>query len=534
MGVSINNLIASPEFAQFLTLVAGCNGTGREISHISVIDTPLIPLPRYSLNDNVFVLSSFYLYKDNEVQMLEAIKNLDILGASAIGIKRDMYVHCIPQEIIDYCNSHDFPLFVTTDKKVPFRRLISTVEDHIKTANLKAGYLVFDDFISGKSRASFKQLVNNFQRNFVCISADGKTLFKNVTFDHPTVFELEEAFKKFLNGDICKVDNEDLAYYNGYCFFPCYIRNCLEAVLVFYNGSNNISVDTRRTAKALTAFISLQLMENFLMEAGKKQAAKELATSLILNDYPNEEIARQKFSSHGYSAEQFYRMLLFSGIKFIDNNSYFLSKNAHTIIINCIQAQFPKSLCLEIDASVLAIIPVSNKSKFKSDSYFSSSVHSITDNLSHISGLTVRFSQLQSNLSNCSRVYRHLKTASALDLNEQSQFPNIVKDLDIISVLIAIKDSHQDSLLEDLIIIPIQSYDSHYNYSLMQTLTVCMSSQSLEKAAARLHIHYSTLRYRLQKIHEVTGYSFFNFQDKIMLFLACILWQASNAENTPS
>ena len=72
-----------------------------------------------------------------------------------------------------------------------------------------------------------KTLIMISNLNQVNLKCDGVIIgIKGLSVNMPAYFELEEAFKKFLNGDICKVDNEDLAYYNGLLYdFQLYVHH---------------------------------------------------------------------------------------------------------------------------------------------------------------------------------------------------------------------------------------------------------------------------------------------------------------------
>ena len=80
MSVALREIMSDPMFQENLKQLAGASGLENQIAQISVIDTPLVPLPLYSLEDDVFVLSSLYLYQNDPEKMLEAVKNLQIMG----------------------------------------------------------------------------------------------------------------------------------------------------------------------------------------------------------------------------------------------------------------------------------------------------------------------------------------------------------------------------------------------------------------------------------------------------------------------
>lgn len=70
---------------------------------------------------------------------------------------------------------------------------------------------------------------------------------------------------------------------------------------------------------------------------------------------------------------------------------------------------------------------------------------------------------------------------------------------------------------------PIKSYDNHYKSELWSTLECCFEQDTLNSAADMLFIHISTLRYRLQKIQELTGYNYFENKGRMSLYMAYLL-----------
>lgn len=83
------------------------------------------------------------------------------------------------------------------------------------------------------------------------------------------------------------------------------------------------------------------------------------------------------------------------------------------------------------------------------------------------------------------------------------------------------------------IIDPIQDYDRQYKSELWATLECCFLHGTLESVAASLFIHISTLRYRLQKIQNLTGYNYFDIKGRMSLYLAYLFHKVSGGGQDP-
>jgi hypothetical protein len=68
---------------------------------------------------------------------------------------------------------------------------------------------------------------------------------------------------------------------------------------------------------------------------------------------------------------------------------------------------------------------------------------------------------------------------------------------------------------------PVLDHDARYGGRLVETLTVFLDcSGSWSRAAARLHVHVNTLRYRIAKVEQLTGADLGDFTQRIDVYLA--------------
>ncbi|MGI8310453.1 PucR family transcriptional regulator [Saccharopolyspora hattusasensis] len=79
-----------------------------------------------------------------------------------------------------------------------------------------------------------------------------------------------------------------------------------------------------------------------------------------------------------------------------------------------------------------------------------------------------------------------------------------------------LRRSYRQRLLADLI-----EYDSAHDSGLLRTLRVFLDcSGSWSRCAKRLHVHVNTLRYRIQRIEEITGRDLAEFPSRVDFYLA--------------
>lgn len=82
------------------------------------------------------------------------------------------------------------------------------------------------------------------------------------------------------------------------------------------------------------------------------------------------------------------------------------------------------------------------------------------------------------------------------------------------------RDPQELQSLYEETVAPIDAYDRQNDTQLLRTLvTYLRNDESLSKTADELYAHRHTIRYRLQKIGEITGLSIFRSEDKERLGL---------------
>ncbi|MER7081077.1 PucR family transcriptional regulator, partial [Saccharopolyspora kobensis] len=79
-----------------------------------------------------------------------------------------------------------------------------------------------------------------------------------------------------------------------------------------------------------------------------------------------------------------------------------------------------------------------------------------------------------------------------------------------------LRRSYRERLLADLI-----AYDDVHHSDLVRTLRTFLDcSGSWSRCAKRLHVHVNTLRYRIQRVEEITGRDLSEFPSRVDFYLA--------------
>ena len=88
--------------------IAGSSGLNREITAVSVIDSP--DVDRW-MRGGEFLIGSGYIFRDAPEEFIPFLRRANKKGTAAVGIKLDRYFHQLPSNLVEVVDELDLPLF---------------------------------------------------------------------------------------------------------------------------------------------------------------------------------------------------------------------------------------------------------------------------------------------------------------------------------------------------------------------------------------------------------------------------------------
>lgn len=146
MGIPLRELLQIPVFKRSRVL-AGKSGLDREVDYIDVMDLPdIAPWIR----PNVFLLSTFYVIRDNPAAQQEVIRTLATRRAAGLCLDPYMFLKGVPPEVERLADELAVPI-VELPEEVGFGDIIaSAMEAIIHHRKLETDFLT--DLLEGKFR----------------------------------------------------------------------------------------------------------------------------------------------------------------------------------------------------------------------------------------------------------------------------------------------------------------------------------------------------------------------------------------------
>ncbi|WP_165977005.1 PucR family transcriptional regulator [Nonomuraea diastatica] len=109
-----------------------------------------------------------------------------------------------------------------------------------------------------------------------------------------------------------------------------------------------------------------------------------------------------------------------------------------------------------------------------------------------------------------------------------------VADIDSFDLLLASLPAGVRRSFRDRLLAPVEDYDARHGSELLRTLDLFLETcGSWQRTADELYVHVNTLRYRMQRIEELTGRRMSSMRDRTDLYLALRSGQPARDDGAP-
>ena len=532
MGISALRIKELFEDRLSLRLKAGEAGMGRVVEKLAVMETEDFYLgaePR-----GMFVLTTLSFVQKDGAGM-EAVIGLIRAGVSVLGVKINRYFNEIPRDIVDVADQYGIPLF-EIGSDIHFSNVIRLITEEIvmesaggkdETASRHAQLLrkyMNDEpleailgslgemigascfFIDVQSRilASYQFPQRASNRN---ISLLGNKLLKK---------SLNYGRKKH-----CFYDEKDAV-------FLCQAGETLLGVLVIMD-QGQLPRECEEVVWQALSYIVVRVCEQRITE---RQSAMDQGSGLLdqvlFQQQREGAVIRNHLKNGGFELLDRYAFIVVArretgGGEVSSAPMEYCGAQLRNCFERCIikwdshgikcLITFPKDSSMA-QSGVLAdrMIAFRNQYLSSDEHFFDIGLSLVQDDPCEI---TRSFLQAQAAIEH-GRIYRPEK-----HIYDYAAF--LVQGL-----LHQAQGTQEYNWLCQNVVEPISERDRLYESGLWETLDVLFRVRSLKVAANDLHIHISTLRYRLQKVKDVTGLDFLTAYGNYVLHTAYLIWMENN------
>ncbi len=523
--VTVAQLCELQIFKDSFQLIAGKDGINKGIQHITVAEVP--DFTEFDLGQDLFVLTTFFAFSKDPVYMAEAVDRLCKKNISALAIKMGRFIEKVSPEIIQIADANQVPLFLV-GKDVAFRNIINDISAEVINAQLKTikslnrqYELLMASILNGETIESFiKTLGKNLNFYCACISFSQMILAQ---YSPSKMIEAEGNIDVVIKKLHELQPNSKLnSIIDGYHVFPCYVYKQTMGYLIVKPEK---AMDERKLLliKQMVSFLSIKFLEQYLQFETEQRMVMTIADQVLFQHYSDDSLVQDKLKLLGLMVKKNHFVLILSLDDEEIKGAMQFSLHAWSDMVN---EFFPNSAVIFKGAEIVVIISIGDKSPYTTESGIKRALVSMLEKkgMKDDNKIMLGCSTIVNDLRLVPDCYQQAKKAiqygKSFSITPKVFFYSRFIEQGIISHSIG---TYEHELIMRKIIMPIRKYDEKYEAELWATLEKCMFIKSLENAATDLHIHSSTLRYRLQRIKDITDVDFFSPHGNFLLKLAYVI-----------
>lgn len=508
-GVTVSELMKIKRFFTKVTLLTlSIPLDKRPITHVTIQEAPDL----YEwVTGGELVLTTWYAFSKEPELEAHAIDKL-FEKISAIGIKTHRFIEDIPDEVFQLAEKHGVLVF-EIKKEVKFRELVTIVNSQIQ--NYQTNMLLeINDYYQKLVHLSFdkniKSLIINelseeLGKNCFCLDYNYEIIAKKTVTNvsYKRLLGLKDRIREYVQTNIDALREFKMEDFNVYC---CFAREKMIGLLIV-QCPDNFNEKELIVIRQTTMFMAMYLWNAYY---AKQQQSYRIWNSIISGNVTEKWEIEKNLALLGIHLNQGFIISIFSKSNKYQN--WFQYLNGH----------FHKKILLENEASVVMFCGMDEfnypfsvlKKDFKELSLTNLVV--TTSTFENVQLIKMYFSTLK-------HIFHLLQSLNMCGLYRAEDWLSS-------ALLLSAKDSNEYNMVNMLILQPILQYDKENKTNLFETLETAISTNSLEVTAQTLFVHINTIRYRLQKIQDLTSKSFFRFNDRYLLYAAVLLKKTLNAE----
>jgi len=531
MSVTLETLCKLPIMQENCTFL-NTEGMNNLVQYVTVVETSNVRFP--SFGEHVFVLTTLSAYCDSLDKINEVVRGLCEVNVSAIGIKLGRFINEIDPSTVQIASEHNVAL-IALSPTVYFREIISETLSVI-TGNQRqtlrqintVNQSLIDAILQNSSIQDMLDILcQEIDCYCCCLDPQAKKIAESSSLQDP--FDTQpvyDAIDAFFSQPLGRTE----AYFHSEntFIFPCIVQEELSAAfcIVVFEPVLDVVIPL---AQAIVSGISIKFLTQNLEVQAKRGIVSATLDDILFNSRSGHEVAAERLEFLNFTPRKHFLIILLSRPVTAQKRSWFYTIDS---IQRVFSAEFPSCLSFKRGSEYILL------TSYDADS-FTDRLQQILDfcrrSLSNTDGeqFDIGCSIPVTDLSQMSECYLQAKKAvqfgRMLDGSQHVFLYHSYFELGLISCGIGSSESH---IFYERIIDPILAYDRQFKTDLWNTLETSFSNDKLDQIAAALHIHISTLRYRLQKVETLTGYSYFNPHDRLTLYLAFLLYKVSLGSNS--
>ena len=527
MSVTVKHLRDYVFSALEITLVAGSDGLDREVSQVTVMET--VDFSKGARARGLFVLTTLYTVTLDYDATIENIYKLFQNQLAGMCIKLNRYLSAVPDEIMNLAEQFQVPVFIV-NRDFLFSDLIeklSSVLANEKTLRMQFLFgqheVLMRAIAKGKSIESVLGILSKaFGTRCCLIPIERKLLMPS--YENGKWEEVEKLRSVVIEKSLLLSEETIYFFEENFCIFPCKISRRLLGCFVIEGISTVNDSEVMLLGQAL-AYLSIQLYERFLSFSKPVQYQLSVLDDILNKRHSSDWAVLEQLKRLGYEPEEYYAVLVAS------IRPEHLERYGYNLIEFCrlqLKSLFERAIEKTELGQLVMIVSFSKESPFLKNGELASVIDCFCASKmkNNMTRLDFGISLISTDLRELPDCYEQAKVAVRQGrIEQQGRHVHDYTVFMVCGLLNAGKGSPEYRWILNEIVVPLSEYDLKKESHLWETLGTLFRGDSLKDAAEQLFIHISTLRYRIEKIKQITELDYFTSDGRYRLYTAYIIYK---------
>lgn len=517
MGIPLKNLLKIGGLRE-CTVVAGHRGIDRLITNVTIMEVPDIVK---WLKGNELLLTSLYPIKDDLNAQIELIEKLYEVGTTALAVKPIRFVNSIPLEMKKKADQYGITL-LEIPETISYLDILSPAMNAIFNEKVvlqedleHATRLLNEISISNSDFNHFIETLSSLTKSKVCLES-------HVPFIQ--VSPQEDCLLPMTSGQLKELEviqrpvrmlRKNCDQLDESCIVaPISIDGVLYGTITCWNYHFEfMEVDLAIQEKA-ASLLSLEFLRKKVRYEIEQQYKNNFLQDLLFNQVMNIQDLVERGKTYGFQESESYLCIIVVEKEKSD-------KDIFTKRMNQIEALTkggaPQIIIGTIRNSLILLVPRKKRAAQELKKLIER-FQTLIEQIVH-ERLRLGYGSAYTGVRGIRKSFSEAEKAITLgaklwNVKSIIHFSN----LGVYRLISLIEDSNELESYYEESMKKLVSYDKESELNLIETLELYfVCNESLKKTADQLFIHVNTLKYRLQKIKQITGLSLQNSEDKLML-----------------
>lgn len=507
-SLSVEEILNLPTLEGY-KILAGAAGLNKRCKHMTILETPS---GINWLEGGEFLVTAGYAFLHNEEFKKNMMIDANKKGVAAIAIKENRYFGEISSELIEQANKYEIPL-ILIPYGVVYTRTISSFynmlfyrkNEYILKLNDIYEKLLDLSFENKDIDGIVYSLSNLSNANVFLFDKQLNIISSNIiNEDSYNKLSEFEPFNKDVNHILKDIRRYLVNYEINGSFISIYpiVRDENKIAYLYIVNDAELDKLTQISIEYGISIISMKLERDSATRFAQTRFNKTLVEIMLNNKELPDEFYQNVERDLGWDHEGYVVGLCIRIHSMKDQN---FEESKHDIY-NILDSLIPNSNYLSTDKKSDVFVFI----KIDSEDYLENIINNLHNYLKDYEErfkISLGVANPYSGIKNIEKLYNEAYLA-VLFSNQDTIFFNT---LDTIKLLYPLKEDKEIQNYYGRTIKKLERYDEEHGTNLVETLEIYLKYNFKKTIVSnKLFIHVETLRYRLNRIEEITGYSLDN------------------------